>query len=39
MQVFIDENYDSYDEASTGDSVEHCHPYLVSKNNDLISEV
>lgn len=39
MQVFIDENYDSYDEASMGDSVEHCHPYLVSKNNDLISEV
>ena len=39
MQVFIDENYDSYDEASTGDSVEHYHPYLVSKNNNLISEV
>ncbi|XP_052081586.1 uncharacterized protein LOC127719477 [Mytilus californianus] len=36
MQVFIDENYDSFDEASIE---EIRHPYIVSKNNDLITEV
>ncbi|CAG2194413.1 unnamed protein product [Mytilus edulis] len=36
MQVFIDENYDSFDEASIE---EIHHPYIVSKNNDLITEV
>lgn len=39
MQVFIDENYDSYDEGSIAGDIEKPNTNLASKNHDLITEV